>query len=89
MINPTDILAEARRHQLLHEVNANAAERDELERRHGQVWDTPQLQEEFEPLQFAAPLLVVRRRRDGQLGTVLFQHHPRLYFAWQADEGKE
>jgi hypothetical protein len=34
---------------------------------------------------FAATLVVVRRRSDGQLGTLEFTHHPRAYFGRQLD----
>jgi hypothetical protein len=57
----------------------------ELERRHGQVWDPAALAADFEVVAFAAPLVVVRRRADGKVGVLEFQHHPRLYFNWQED----
>ena len=37
----------------------------------------------FDVLGFAAPLVVVRRKPDGKLGSLLFRHHPRYYFAFQ------
>jgi hypothetical protein len=43
------------------------------------------LRRDFEPLQFAAPFLLLRRKADGALGSLMFQHHPRFYFGWQAD----
>lgn len=66
------------------ELNAANAERAPLEEKYGKVWDTEQLVEEFEVLGFMAPLVVVRRRADGQQGSLEFQHSPRLYFNWQA-----
>lgn len=48
----------------------------------GQVWDTKQLTEEFEVLGFAAPFVVVKRRSDGQKGSLEFTHRPRFYFGW-------
>jgi hypothetical protein len=39
-----------------------------------------------EVLGFAAPFVVVRRRTDQKLGSLLFQHHPRLYFDFKADQ---
>jgi hypothetical protein len=56
--------------------------REELEARYGQVWDTAQLREDFEVLSFLAPAVIVLRKSDGQRGTLLFQHLPRFYFAW-------
>jgi hypothetical protein len=46
----------------------------------GQTWDTKQLREDFTVLGFAAPFVVVRRKSDGQKGTLEFTHRPRVYF---------
>lgn len=51
----------------------------------GQQWDTKQLQEDFEVLGFAAPFVVVKRRKDGVVGTLEFTHNPRTYFGFQPD----
>jgi hypothetical protein len=51
----------------------------------GQRWDTAGLQHDFEVVGFAAPFVVVRRRSDGQVGTLEFTHHPRVYFGWRPD----
>jgi hypothetical protein len=32
-----------------------------------------------------APLVVVERKSDGQVGSLEFTHMPRLYFNWIAD----
>lgn len=74
------------RRKLQAAINAAAAERSLLEQRYGRVWDAPELAKEFIVLEFAAPFAVVRRRTDGKLGSVLFQHHPRFYFAFQPDD---
>lgn len=66
-------------------INADPGSRAALEATHGEVWDTQELQESFEVLGFMAPYIVVRRRSDGVMGSLKFQHHPRLYFAFQAD----
>ncbi len=34
---------------------------------------------------FLAPFVVVRRKADGQLGSLEFQHEPRLYFHFEPD----
>lgn len=47
------------------------------------VWDTNQLSEHFEVLGFMAPFCVVKRKKDGQKGSVMFQHSPRLYFCFK------
>jgi hypothetical protein len=46
----------------------------------GEVWDTEKLQQDFEVQGFAAPFVVVRRKSDGQRGTLTFVHAPRVYF---------
>lgn len=46
----------------------------------GQTWDTTQLQEDFSVEGFSAPFVVVRRKSDGQRGTLEFKHSPRVYF---------
>lgn len=76
MSDPT----EATRRQLVAEINAEPGSREYLEAKHGRVWDTGEMQEEFEPIGFSAPLIVVRRRSDGVKGSLYFQHNPRFYF---------
>ena len=64
------------------ELNAEADNREELEQRYGQVWDSHQLRADFEVIAFAAPLVEVRQRTTGKLGSLEFQHSPRFYFNW-------
>jgi hypothetical protein len=52
-----------------------------------QTWTTAQMQEDFEPLSFAAPFIIVRRRADGVRGSLEFTHSPRVYFNWQPEDG--
>jgi hypothetical protein len=80
MPDPTEPI---RRRRLV-EINAEPVSRGALEARYGQVWDTTQLAEDFEVIGFMAPLVVVRRKRDGVKGSLYFQHDPRFYFAFQA-----
>jgi hypothetical protein len=61
------------------------SERQRLEAKYGQVWDTAQLLQAFEVLGFVAPFVVVRRRPDGCKGSLEFQHHPRFYFNFVLD----
>lgn len=49
-----------------------------------QIWDTEALRRDFEVTGFMAPLVVVRRRSDGAQGSLMFTHHPRYYFGWEA-----
>jgi len=80
-VDPT----EETRRALLVTVNTTPADRTELEAHHGQVWSTDELARDFEVLGFAAPFVVVRRRTDGRAGSLMFQHHPRFYFAFEVD----
>ena len=76
---------ESIRREMVKEINHEPGSREDLEQKHGQVWDTREMQEEFEPLGFMAPLIVVRRRSDGTKGSLKFQHNPRLYFDWSPE----
>jgi len=75
-------LTETIRLQRLAEINAEPGSREALEAEHGQVWDTRQLSTDFDVLGFMAPLIVVRRKSDGQKGSLEFQHNPRFYFSF-------
>jgi len=81
MIDPTE---DARR-ALVVEVNCHSAERAALEERYGQIWDTLELANDFEVLGFMAPFVVVKRKADNQLGSLMFQHQPRYYFGFRED----
>lgn len=61
-------------------------ERARLEAKHGQVWDTRELQEDFKVEGFAAPCAVVVRKEDGAKGLLTFQHDPRFYFGFMTDK---
>jgi hypothetical protein len=74
------------RKALAFQINATPAERANLEVRHGQVWNTAELARDFEVLGFAAPFVIAKRRSDHQLGSLIFQHCPRYYFGFKADE---
>ena len=65
-------------------VNTNPHERADLEKMHGQVWDTQELQRDYTVLGFAAPFVAVERKADGVQGLLLFQHLLRFYFGFQA-----
>ena len=71
------------RRKMMAEINAEPGSREYLEAKHGQVWDTSELSRDFEVIGFAAPLVIVRRKSDGVKGSLMFQHHPRLYFGWE------
>jgi len=79
MNDPTETIRRIR----IAEINIVPGSREDLETKYGQVWDTNQLSEEFQPIGFMAPIIVVLRNSDGQKGSLEFQHSPRLYFNWQ------
>lgn len=81
MNDPTESI----RREMDKEINAEPGSREYLEAKHGQVWDTSQLQEEFEVVGFMAPLVVARRRVDGVKGSLMFQASPRFYFGWSPE----
>ena len=86
--NESDLLQTMRRSRLV-EINLARADRATLEARHGQVWDCEQLRQDFELLEFLAPYVVVRRKTDGTLGSLEFQHQPRFYFNFEPDHPVE
>ncbi len=55
-------------------------EREELEKLHGKVWDTPEVQETFEIISFSAPFVAAKERATGKEGMLQFQAYPRYYF---------
>ena len=60
-------------------------DREQLEKEYIQVWDTTQLQQDFEVLSFMAPMVLVKRKLDGVRGTLMFQHMPRFYYDFCKD----
>lgn len=76
---------EATRRELVKEINANPGSREALEAKHGQVWNTQELQQDFEVLGFMAPFVIVSRRSDRAKGSLEFQANERFYFNFQAD----
>lgn len=80
----TDSTESIRRQQVA-EINAGPGSREHLSAKHGDVWNTSELQRDFEVLGFLAPYCVVRRRSDGAKGSILFQHDPRLYYGFQPE----
>ena len=55
-------------------------ERERLEEKYEQVWDTQELQKDFSVKGFAAPYCIVKRISDNKSGIISFQHNPRFYF---------
>ena len=80
----TDATERLRRERLA-ALNVTPADRKALEAQYGPVWDPGELRRDFIVMGFLAPYVEVRRRTDDALGSLEFQHHPRLYFNWLAD----
>ena len=80
----SDITENVRR-QLVSQLNAVPKGRAELQAEHGEVWDSDELLRDFEPVGFLAPFVIVKRRNDGVLGSLMFQHGPRFYFRFLPD----
>ena len=76
---------ETTRRQMVAEINSDPGSRPDLESKHGQVWDTSQLQEDFQVIGFMAPLVVVRRRSDGVRGSLMFQNDTRFYYGFSPE----
>ena len=49
-------------------------------------YTTEQMRELFTVEGFAAPYVLVRRKIDGQAGTLMFTHAPRYYFGFHAGQ---
>lgn len=73
------------RRAMVAEINAEPGSREALEAEYGQVWDTSQLTTDFDIKGFMAPFVVVRRKSDGAVGSLTFQHSPRFYFGFVKD----
>ena len=73
---------EATRRAMVIEINAVPGSREHLEAQHGQVWDTSEMQNDFDVLGFMAPFIGVVRKSDDVKGSLLFQHNPRLYYSF-------
>lgn len=80
-----DMLETARMQRLV-EINTETKSRQALATVYGRVWDTEELRAEFEVTSFIAPFVAVRRKVDGQKGSLEFQHNPRFYFSFVPDE---
>lgn len=79
-----DVTEQIRRERVV-EINSNAAPRADLEARYGKVWNLEELSAEYVISGFMAPFVVVRRKSDGVVGSMEFQHSPRFYFNFSED----
>jgi hypothetical protein len=74
---------EAIRRSMVAEINHEPGSREFLAAKHGQVWDTSELQRDFEVIGFMAPVVVAIRKSDRVEGSLFFQASPRFYFGFQ------
>jgi hypothetical protein len=74
---------ESIRKEMVAEINALSGSREYLEAKHGQVWTTSALSNDFDVIGFMAPVVVVSRKSDGQKGSLFFQHSPRFYYGFE------
>ena len=81
MSDPTESI----RREMVNKINADPCSREGLAQKYGRVWDTQELGQDFEVQGFMAPLVVVKRKADGVLGSLTFQHQPRYYFDFVAN----
>jgi hypothetical protein len=63
--------------------------RQELEARHGRVWDEEELAEEFVVTAIIGSTVVARRKADNVVGTLDYQNEPRFYFRWRSHGAAE
>jgi hypothetical protein len=82
----SDPIENIRRQMLADAASDPTAVRAELAVKFGKVWDTEELSNDFEVFGFMAPFIAVRRRSDGVNGSMKFQHLPRFYFSFVADQ---
>ena len=80
MTDPTESI----RRTMVAEINHEPGSREALEAKHGQVWDTSELQQDFDVIGFMAPIVVAIRKSDGVKGSLMFQASPRFYFGFSA-----
>ena len=67
------------------EIMARGLVEQSFEQDRGPILDTKELIAQYEVIAYAAPFVVVRRRSDGVMGSLMFTHQPRIYFGWMAD----
>jgi hypothetical protein len=71
------------------QINDRVRSREELKDIWGEALNHLELRRRFNHFFFCNPVLVCRRKSDGQRGTLLFQWNPRFYFRWKPFEEQE
>ena len=75
---------EAFRRQRIADLNPGVG-KAALERRYGTVLNPKEIAAVYEVIGFMAPIAIVKRKADGKVGSLEFQHEPRFYFNWKED----
>ena len=77
---------ERSRRQIEEALNKAPRTRAQLEATAGPVWDEREVELEFDICGFTPPFVLVVRKSDGLLGSLVFQRNPLLY--WGFDPGR-
>ncbi len=77
------------RRTLAHAINAGALTKEQFAEYGIEALTTEEVAQKFEIIGFAAPLVIAHQRTTGERGSLYFQHHPRLYFAWEPESRAE
>lgn len=76
-------ITEDSRKEMVEEINSTPGSREALEQKYGKVWNTKELQQDFDVKSFMAPFVVVERKSDRAIGSLKFQHSPRFYYEFE------
>ena len=68
------------RREMTSVINSQKAEREALEEKHGDVFDTGEVQERFSIKGFLAPFVDATEKSTGKRCLLMFQHRPRFYW---------
>jgi hypothetical protein len=90
VVNPKDLqsverMVDMELMRLRDMINTASRSREELERMAEPVLDTTEFSQRYELIGVRAPFAVVRIKATGEIGSMLFQNHPRYYFSYSAD----
>ncbi len=81
----TDPTENARR-LMVDAISGSPNEREALEEKYGKVWSAKEIREDFEIIGFFAAFVRVTEIATDKKGVLEFQHDPRYYFDFVADQ---
>lgn len=70
------------RQMLIARVDRDKRTKAELLQNYIRVWNQEDLRKEFDTITFQKPFVIARSKRTSEVGTLLYQETPRLYFGW-------